>query len=322
MKYNVNKVKVGERIFKIRNSLNLTLEQFGKLDNLKASKSIVLRWENGTSLPNRSRLEIIAQKGNITVNELLYSSIEEFVTTNFENLILDSEYPYPASFDVYVLLGNLELKKNNTITINNIDVLKRFFYSDILYKEVEYIYLELDSVCEYMLKNREKTKKTYIEHIQSIDLLNKTRYELERSLTLDLKKFYRSDFIMFIQTIKSPTEDLEEIAYHHAIKYYPLLKELYNKMRIAHLDDITDIEKIQNESKAWSTLLENYNENEQQIILEFFDKLENKGTTINENDFDEVKKIVANRLDEVEQNGKEKVTTDLTNDIVNYYKDK
>lgn len=90
MKYNINKLRVSERIFRIRNSLKLTLEQFGKLDNLNASKSIVLRWENGTSLPNRSRLEIIAKKGNITVNELLYGSIDEFLENNLENFILNN----------------------------------------------------------------------------------------------------------------------------------------------------------------------------------------------------------------------------------------
>ena len=87
MKFNVDKIKVGERIFNIRNSLNLTLEQFGKLDNLKASKSIVLRWENGTSLPNRSRLEAIAKKGNMTVNELLYGSIDEFLDNNLVSIL-------------------------------------------------------------------------------------------------------------------------------------------------------------------------------------------------------------------------------------------
>ena len=82
MKFNIDKIKVGERIFNIRNNLNLTLEQFGKIDNLNASKSIVLRWENGTSLPNRSRLEIIAKKGNMTVPELLYGDVKEFIKNN------------------------------------------------------------------------------------------------------------------------------------------------------------------------------------------------------------------------------------------------
>ena len=83
----IDKKAVGKRIFNIRNSLNLTLEQFGKLDNLKASKSIVLRWENGTSLPNRSRLETIAKIGNITLNELLYGDMEKDIEELYENLI-------------------------------------------------------------------------------------------------------------------------------------------------------------------------------------------------------------------------------------------
>ncbi|WP_455937109.1 helix-turn-helix domain-containing protein [Gemella morbillorum] len=83
----IDKKAVGKRIFNIRNSLNLTLEQFGKLDNLKASKSIVLRWENGTSLPNRSRLETIAKIGNMTVNELLYGNSEKDKEELFEGII-------------------------------------------------------------------------------------------------------------------------------------------------------------------------------------------------------------------------------------------
>ena len=86
-KKKIDKKVVGKRIFNIRNSLNLTLEQFGKIDNLNASKSIVLRWENGTSLPNRSRLEIIAEIGNITLNELLYGDTEKDIEELYEGLI-------------------------------------------------------------------------------------------------------------------------------------------------------------------------------------------------------------------------------------------
>lgn len=84
---NVDKKAVGARIKQIRINKGYTLEQFGKLDNLKASKSIVLRRENGTSLPNRSRLEIIAKKGNMTVNELLYGNIEKDVEELYQRLV-------------------------------------------------------------------------------------------------------------------------------------------------------------------------------------------------------------------------------------------
>jgi len=92
MKWNVNKVKVGERIFNIRNSFNLTLEQFGKDKDINAERSNVSKWERGATLPNRSRLEAIAKKGNMTVNELLYGSPNEFLDNNIDILFsnLDS----------------------------------------------------------------------------------------------------------------------------------------------------------------------------------------------------------------------------------------
>ena len=62
--------------------MNLTLEEFGNL--FQAGKSNVQKWEIGSSLPTRERLDKIAKKGNMTVNELLYGSIDEFLENNLE----------------------------------------------------------------------------------------------------------------------------------------------------------------------------------------------------------------------------------------------
>lgn len=78
---------VGKRIFNIRNSLNLTLEQFGKDPDINAERSNVSKWERGATLPNRSRLEVIAKKGNMTVNELLYGNSEKDKEELFEGII-------------------------------------------------------------------------------------------------------------------------------------------------------------------------------------------------------------------------------------------
>lgn len=81
-----NKKLVGKRIQAIRLEKGLTLEQFSKLigaskssisewesgKHLPPAKSIISRWEKGVMLPNNSRLDKIAQLGNLTVNELLY----------------------------------------------------------------------------------------------------------------------------------------------------------------------------------------------------------------------------------------------------------
>ena len=69
-----NKKLVGKRIQAIRFNMEYTLEEFGGLFN--ASKSNACCWEKGTSLPNKKRLNKIAQLGNLTVNELLYGNNE------------------------------------------------------------------------------------------------------------------------------------------------------------------------------------------------------------------------------------------------------
>ena len=120
MKFNIDKIKVGERIFNIRNNLNLTLEQFGKIDNLNASKSIVLRWENGTSLPNRSRLEIIAKKGNMTVPELLYGDVKEFIKNNFYELLKIASTPIFIN-DRFSIENKYELEELFFEKYNNVE---------------------------------------------------------------------------------------------------------------------------------------------------------------------------------------------------------
>lgn len=69
-----NKKLVGKRIQAIRFNMKYTLEEFGGIFN--ASKSNACGWEKGNSLPNKKRLNKIAQLGNLTVNELLYGNNE------------------------------------------------------------------------------------------------------------------------------------------------------------------------------------------------------------------------------------------------------
>ena len=74
------KLSVGIRIKNIRLELGDTLEEFGlriaRVLNVQSSKapnkSLVSRWENDLNLPNKERLKVIAELGNITVEELLY----------------------------------------------------------------------------------------------------------------------------------------------------------------------------------------------------------------------------------------------------------
>lgn len=81
----IDKKAVGRRISQIRRSKGYTLEAFGKLFNV--SKSNVLKWEQGQSLPNKERLANISKIADMTVNELLYGNIKKDVEEVYQALI-------------------------------------------------------------------------------------------------------------------------------------------------------------------------------------------------------------------------------------------
>lgn len=88
MKINIDKKAVGSRIKQIRTNKGYTLESFGKL--FGASKSNVQKWETGFTLPNKERLASISKIADMTVNELLYGSVDEFAKENYEKIIIDT----------------------------------------------------------------------------------------------------------------------------------------------------------------------------------------------------------------------------------------
>lgn len=74
---NADPKKVGKRIRSLRQEKGLTTKDFGKFIS-GASDSLVSRWERGVNLPNNARLKMIAQFGEISVNELLYGKEENY----------------------------------------------------------------------------------------------------------------------------------------------------------------------------------------------------------------------------------------------------
>ena len=204
MKFNVDKIKVGERIFNIRNSLNLTLEQFGKLDNLKASKSIVLRWENGTSLPNRSGLDAIAKKGNMTVNELLYGSIDEFLDNNLVS-ILEYQTGNKISSNEEYSIARLQFKKwleDRNITLENI----HYIYDYIDQNNASWNPWNIDiNYLETMENIRVNMQKETYQLVELIEMLTeKDRKQLTKKIISKLKTYKLSDIDKkYIQSLEN-----------------------------------------------------------------------------------------------------------------------
>lgn len=70
--------EVGRKIRMIRESKGMTTEAFAEIFEPPASKGTVSKWENGKYLPNNKRLVKIAELGNVSVNDLLYSDWLKF----------------------------------------------------------------------------------------------------------------------------------------------------------------------------------------------------------------------------------------------------
>lgn len=96
----VDKKSLGKRIKSIRIKYGLTQKEFGKLfenkekNENKANKGIVSAWERGASVPSPERLKKIAELGEMSVDELLYGSIPDYISnvihTSKSNKIIDT----------------------------------------------------------------------------------------------------------------------------------------------------------------------------------------------------------------------------------------
>lgn len=134
MKINVNKKAVGSRIKQIRTNKGYTLESFGKL--FGASKSNVQKWETGFTLPNKERLASISKIADLTVNELMYGSIDEYLENNFQNLFEKTKLK-DVQFDEKKIIDKIlnsisnhnQIQGNTKITINDLDSINRIYES-------------------------------------------------------------------------------------------------------------------------------------------------------------------------------------------------
>lgn len=210
MKLKVNKRNVGLRIRQIRNSLNLTLEEFGKIfssdvnNKLNAGKSNVSTWERGDSLPNKQRLEIIAKKGNMTVNELLYGSIDEFLDNNLVSILeyqTENTIPSPEEYSI----ARLQFKKwleNRNITLENIAYIYDYIDQDTASWNSWNVDIEYLKTMKNIKSNIQKETYKLVELIEM--LTAKDRKQLIKKVISKLKTYQLSDID------KKYTQSIEE----------------------------------------------------------------------------------------------------------------
>lgn len=202
MKFNIDKNKLGHRIFKIRNNMNLTLDEFGKIIN--ASKSSISEWEKGKNVPNRARLEVIAKKGNMTVNELLYGSIDEFLDNNLVS-ILEYQTGNKVSSNEEYSIARLQFKKwleDRNITLENI----HYIYDYIDQNNASWNPWNIDiNYLETMENIRVNMQKETYQLVELIEMLTeKDRKQLTKKIISKLKTYKLSDIDKkYIQSLEN-----------------------------------------------------------------------------------------------------------------------
>lgn len=140
MKFTIeDKEKIGMRIAIIRRSLGLTGEEFAQLIDKKASKSSVAAWESGRNLPNAQRLKIIAELGNITVEQLLKSKDYEL---NALGMALDGIDYEMVRKDIEKYRPSIEKFLNNA-TENELTAMTSLIYENLTKDIISIIFLQL-----------------------------------------------------------------------------------------------------------------------------------------------------------------------------------
>ncbi len=201
MKININKKAVGSRIKQIRTNKGYTLEAFGKLFNV--SKSNVLKWEQGQSLPNKERIVNICKIADLTVNELLYGSIDEFLDNNLVSLLeyqTGNTIPSPEEYSI----ARLQFKKwleDRNITLENIAYIYDYIDQDTASWNSWNVDIEYLKTMENIKSNMQKETYKLVELIEM--LTAKDRKKLIKKVISKLKTYQLSDFDKkYIQSIE------------------------------------------------------------------------------------------------------------------------
>lgn len=136
----IDKIEVGKRIKSLRTRKGLTMEEFGKIFDPEASKSIVSRWEKGKTLPSSERLKQLSDTFNLSTYYILYGKPTEY----------DVFQIHVDSFDDSKITRLSELINNNNVKLNTqesyILELKKILKEENIPEEIKSILSDLTKI--------------------------------------------------------------------------------------------------------------------------------------------------------------------------------
>lgn len=224
MKININKKAVGSRIKQIRTNKGYTLESFGKL--FGASKSNVQKWETGFTLPNKERLASISKIADLTVNELMYGSIDEFLENNLENFIFNN----PIISSELLCFNFFEITKkyleSKSKTINDISDIINLLEKDFD-KILDYA---LDDYVQSNLFLLDKYKQLVLNILDDETVLKHAIYDISKG---DTRKLHMYHNLLLDETIPYTFAELpKEFNYYRVLLSILKGDDISNKYQI------------------------------------------------------------------------------------------
>ncbi|MEY8597699.1 helix-turn-helix domain-containing protein [Mammaliicoccus lentus] len=126
---------IARNIKSIRTHLGLSMEDFGKKFDPIAHKSLVSKWEKGLTKPSINRLKRISEVANISLNELLYDSPEEYLIDKLGDSIfdnIDGDIDIDGEYFVLSTLVEQYTKQKNIEYFENYSLLNQLDLDDLL----------------------------------------------------------------------------------------------------------------------------------------------------------------------------------------------
>lgn len=168
----MNKIKLGETIYRLRKSRKITQEQLGEF--IGVSKGAISKWESGVSYPDIELLPILARFFDISIDELLNFNIS--ITEEMEENICEE----------------CRNEISNGFGEKGIELCKKYINKYTKNYKMKFTLTALMTVgCAYM-KDEEKIKKVYGKAIEVYeDIVNNANDdELVESAKLQLSMYY------------------------------------------------------------------------------------------------------------------------------------
>lgn len=261
----LNSEDIGKRIRDIRLGLSaskkVSLEAFGQLIIPPASKGLVQTWEKGNSLPQKERLEQIAQIGNVSIAYLLYgkeiNGYGERIRKIREEKFCVSPEIFGRLFDPIVSPERVEAWENENALPNWQEIMRISSLTNLSHKAI------LFGMEEPLLEHHTRILNPDIEFEKTQDAL--------RNANLDKSGYFNSDFI-FLETnrlrlaqlsdpdnVNDYTDYLGATTFLFGLGDEPLTSNLFETIEDEIDDSIDRINRILEKRKAM--LLDKYKTN-------------------------------------------------------------